>query len=768
MLKSFDRYILKEIASPFSLGLVVYTFTLLINMIFILSGTLIEKEASTLTVLEILLYMLPDFLSFTIPMSTLMGVLAGLSRMSTDSEMVAFRTMGINNSRVLKPIMMFAVTMWLFSSWLIMYMSPEASFRLNKLMVQIGLKRAVSSIKPGDFYKEFPYYTLYFNDTDPNTREWKDVFLYSRARGERDTIILAKSGQYVQKLHDKYSYIILKDALAYSFERKTPENYELYYYKSLKEEVPNPAQMEQTRKSRQLIFPELVKKMKTEPGQIMLTIEFHRKFALPFACLALSFLALPLGISTKKGGKISGFIISLAIIFIYYTISVTTENMIRKEILSPFLGMWSANIFLLVLGIILYYFSAKEKTIRWERLFDLVDNIKNRVRKHRRKQFLKKKRKVLLVIKIPRIRFNFRLFKIIDLYVAKRLVLTFFLIFISLVMVFYIINIVELIDDVVENKSPFSLIFEYLYYYTPEIISFVLPVSVLTAVLLTFSVMSKNNELIAVQVSGVSLHRLTRPAIVTGIILSMAFFYIQENIIPDANKKSREILNIIHKREVKTDQEVTRNWVSGDKNEIYFYNFMDIKSNRIVNFNVVYLDENFSLTKRISAASARWLNDKELILENGFERNIRNNQPVGFNKFAIKKMKIEKGKEMFTEKIALPQYMNIKTLKKYIDYLKEKKSNTQKYEAKLYNKYAYPLSSLVMVLIAVPFSFLMGNRGTFFGIGIAIAISVVFWFSFAMFSALGSAAILSPFISAFAPIFIFTAISIYLFMNVKT
>jgi lipopolysaccharide export system permease protein len=123
---------------------------------------------------------------------------------------------------------------------------------------------------------------------------------------------------------------------------------------------------------------------------------------------------------------------------------------------------------------------------------------------------------------------------------------------------------------------------------------------------------------------------------------------------------------------------------------------------------------------------------------------------------------------LFTEKIDFPEFMNIKTLKAYIKYLKEKKSNTQKYEAKLYYKYAYPFSSLVMVLIAIPFSFLMGNRGTFFGIGIAIGISMVFWFAFAMFSALGSAAILSPFISAFAPIFIFTAASIYLFMNIKT
>ena len=83
-----------------------------------------------------------------------------------------------------------------------------------------------------------------------------------------------------------------------------------------------------------------------------------------------------------------------------------------------------------------------------------------------------------MVVKIPRVRLNFRLFKIIDIYVAKKLLLAFFMIFTSLIMVFYIINIVELIDDVVENNAAFSLVFEYLYFHTPEIISFVLPVSV--------------------------------------------------------------------------------------------------------------------------------------------------------------------------------------------------------------------------------------------------------------------------------------------------
>ena len=766
MLKTFDRYILKEIASPFALGLLVYTFTMMIDMIFYLSGTLISKEASVLTVINILLYMMPDFLSFTIPMSTLMGVLAGLSRMSTDSEIVAFRTMGVDNSRVLKPIMVFSVTAWLFSSWLIMFLAPEGSFRLNQLLDQIKIKRTVSELKPGDFYADFEGYTLYFDDIDPKTNEWKDVFLYSRQRGERDTVILAKSGRYVQEPGEKNSCIVLKDALVHSFEKKTPDkSYELTHYNSLKEKIPTRVAIKQTRKSRQLVLPELMKRMKKEPRDPGLAIEFHRKFTLPFACLAMSFLALSLGISTKKGGKISGFVISLGVIFVYYVISLTTENMVCTGSLSPFIGMWCANIFLIILGIILYYYSSKEKTLRIERLYDFAEKIKKRIQRYRQKKQQQEKSRA---IRFPRMRIFSRFFKIIDLYVAKKLIFTFSLVFTSLILVFYIITIMELIDDVVENNVAFVRIFEFIYYHTPEIISFALPVSVLTAVLLTFSMMSKNNELVAVQVSGISLYRLTLPAVVTGILISLVFFHIQENIMPDANKKKQEILAIIHNIELKTSKEMSKNWVVGDNNDFYFFNLMDKDTNTIDKFNVLYMNDDFSMEKRLSSNSARWLNDTELILEDGFERDFKDNRPVDFYKFKTKYIKIEKGKALFTEKIDFPEFMNIKTLKTYIKYLKEKKSNTQKYEAKLYYKYAYPLSSLVMVLIAIPFSFLMGNRGTFFGIGIAIGISMVFWFAFAMFSALGSAAILSPFISAFAPIFIFTAVSIYLFMNIKT
>ncbi|MCP5108563.1 MAG: YjgP/YjgQ family permease, partial [bacterium] len=453
MFKSIDRYILKEIASPFGIGLLVYTFTLLMNMILILSERLISKDVSGMTILKILVYLLPDLLAFTIPMATLMGVLAGLSRMSTDSEVVAFKTLGINNFRLLRPIMIFSVVAWAVSSWLIMFVAPEANFRFSQLNTGIVLSKSVAEIKSRVFNKDFHPFTIYFNDIDSKTGEWIDVFLYSR-QGNADRIILAKRGKFVQKPREEERYIHLENAWVHSFRKKDPElKSENTFWGRMKEKIPKLHEIKHTRRHTQFVFPDLVKKMEQEPENVLFAVEYHRKFALPFACLAMGFLALSLGISTKKGGKVSGFIISLGIIFVYYSIITASQNMVMKKLLPPAVGVWAADVFLLISGIIAYYYSSKEKSIDWEKLFAFADKIKKRFTYNEKKDFAKQyleKKKVLMVIRFKR--FRIRLFNILDIYVAKRLLTTFIFIFLSIIFVFYIVTIMELVDNVIENE----------------------------------------------------------------------------------------------------------------------------------------------------------------------------------------------------------------------------------------------------------------------------------------------------------------------------
>jgi LPS export ABC transporter permease LptF/LPS export ABC transporter permease LptG len=780
-IKSIDRYLLKEIASPFGIGLLVYTFTLLINMILILSERLISKDVSGMTLIKILIYLLPDLLSFTIPMATLMGVLAGLSRMSTDSEIVAFKTLGVDNSRILRPIMIFSAVGWLLSSYLIMYLAPEANFRFSQLNTKIILSKSVADIKSRVINKDFYPYTIYFDDLDHTTGEWINVFLYTRKQGDIDTVILAKRGKFLQDPREEDRYILMQDAWVHSFNIKEPDkSYDCTYWGRMKEKISKRQEIKQSRRHTQFVFPELVKKMEEEPQNMLFTIEFHRKFALPFACLAMGFLALSLGISTKKGGKISGFIISLAIIFVYYSIITASQNLVMKKIVPPFLGMWAADIFLVISGIIAYYYTSKEKSIDWERLFVFLDRAKKRfsplekARKKANDQKIEKKLpghpspkgKVVVVIKIKK--FSIRLLNILDLYVVRRLLTTFVFIFISMTLVFYIVTIMELVDNIIENQVAFYYLLQYIYYYTPEIVKFVLPVSILTAVLLTFSMMSKNNEIVAVQVSGISLYRLAFPAIVIGVLLSFGYFYLQEAIAPNANRKAIKTMDIIRKQVSPEEQEFHKNWVVGDNNEFYFYDFLNTKLNKYVQFNVISLDKNFNIKKRITSQFARWKSATGLMLESGFERDYENNNPQNYTEFRRREIIIPGGESLFLSKVKDYRYMNINELKEYIRYLEKNKSETARYEAQLQNKYAFPFASLVMVLIAIPFSFTMGKKGTLYGIGFAIGISIIFWGAFGIFTALGSTALLSPFVSAFAPLFIFSAISIYLFINLKT
>ena len=757
MKKDFDRYILKEIASPFAIGLLVYTFTLLTQQILILSKTLIAKGVTAGTVFKILFYLLPDMLSFTIPMATLMGVLAGMSRLSSDSEIVAFRTMGVNNRRILKPVLLFSASTWLVSSWLLMFLAPEANYRFNKLYTEVILSQTISGIKPGIFYQDLPFLNLYFRDQDRGG-EWQDVFLCSQKKPEEDTLIFAKKGKFINKQPQKESYIVLFDGVVHAFNKQNPEKYALTFFTQKTEKISNLVTIRQTRRSTQLVFFELYRKLRENPGDVLLQLEFHKKFALPFACLALGFLGLSLGLSTKKGGKTSGFVISLGIIFIYYVMMTAGRNLILKNIISPFWGSWAPTIFLVLIGILLYRFAAREKEINWEKMIAFMPFRKNPDGPAADKKTGSKWAAFSSRLPLP----------ILDRYVLRRLLSVFFLAFTSLLLVFYIINILELIDNIIENKVPFFYVLKYDFYVTPEIITIILPISVLTAVLLTFSLMSKNNEVIAVQVSGISLLRLALPAVFLGLFLSLGVYFIQENILPEANKKSGQTLAVIHNRKSYEDIELARNWLLGRDNQIYFYNFFEKTRKRFINFNILYLDKDFSILRRISARTASWQGDHELQLVDGFEREFQDNFPKYYAPFVEKKLTISENQKFFNQISKFSSAMNSSELKKYIDYLKKTRSDPQRYLAQLYYNHAFPFSSLVMVFIAIPFSFLMGNRGALFGIGIAVGVSMIYWGTLGIFSSMGTMAVLSPFLSAFAPLFLFSAVSGVLFLYIKT
>src|SRR5512134_2676088 len=106
-----DSYIVREMLAPTAIGLLVFTFVLLIDQIPRLLAVLVARSADFGTILRVFLNLLPSILAVTIPMAFLLGVLLAFGRLASDSEIVALRAVGVSPFRLLAPVMMLATTM---------------------------------------------------------------------------------------------------------------------------------------------------------------------------------------------------------------------------------------------------------------------------------------------------------------------------------------------------------------------------------------------------------------------------------------------------------------------------------------------------------------------------------------------------------------------------------------------------------------------------------------------------------------------------------
>ena len=107
-------------------------------------------------------------------------------------------------------------------------------------------------------------------------------------------------------------------------------------------------------------------------------------------------------------------------------------------------------------------------------------------------------------------------------------------------------------------------------------------------------------------------------------------------------------------------------------------------------------------------------------------------------------------------------------MRQYIDYLRQSGYNAVELQVELYKKASFPLSCLIMALVGIPFAFSVGRKGAFFGIGVSIAIAVIYWGISGAFEAMGAYGLLLPFLAAWAPNILFAAAGLTMFLTIRT
>lgn len=782
MLKPLDRYIFKELIPPFFLGLLVYTFVLLMNQILLLSEMFISRGVPLPIVLQLMVELLPSVLAFTLPMAVLMGILAGLSRLSTDSEIIAFKTLGISYSRLFQPIIIFSLVGWGLTSLFTLYLAPWGNYQWVKTLSSSLLTRAQIQMKPREFNEAIPSLVLYIQDISPDG-EWKNIFLYSTKKPEEPRLVLAKKGEFVILEERDRAILSLLEGTIHSFPLTEPGKfYRLTSFSLYEEEIDISnliPQISSEKRVREKTITELWRdhnklrqeinlNLKDEKRRSLVQVkqkaarlhqvEIHKKFALPVACLVFALLGLPLGASTRKGGRTSGFTLSLIIIVSYYVLITAGEKMAIDGRIPAWLGIWGANIIFCFLGFIIFWGALKEIPISF-----LRSKVHLRGEKTTLADTQRRRRKV--VVKVP----SGKIITILDFYVIRRFLFLFTLIFLALLILFVIITFFERIDRVYEHQKPLSLFLRYIWFRLPEFIHYILPMAGMTASLLTLGLMSKFNEVTAVKACGISLHRLIVPIVILGFLFSGVSFYLQEHILPAASKKQEQIWNMINDLPSRTYSQVDQRWLMGRGGQkMYFYRYFDPLAavfSKLMTFE--FNELNWSLERQWFARKAA-LKDKKLVLSQGWVREFKGSKMTSFREFEKVEISPVEERSYFIKERKIPEQMTFKELRNYIREVQAQGFESRHFEVDFQMKFSFPLACLVMILLALPFAFSMGQRGALVGLGTSVIIAIIYWGAIGIFRGLGYIGYLSPFLAAWGLPLFFGTLALFLVFSLRT
>jgi LPS export ABC transporter permease LptG len=371
------------------------------------------------------------------------------------------------------------------------------------------------------------------------------------------------------------------------------------------------------------------------------------------------------------------------------------------------------------------------------------------------------------VLLLPRLRLAFP--NLLDRYVAKLFSRVFVLVVLSGVSLFVIFDLSETIDEILKNKVPSSVVLNYYKYTSLQMFYDIAPVVVLVTTLMTFSLLGRTNEITACKALGMSLYRLALPALAAALLVTFFSGYLESSVLPASNAKVAQLKDRIRgSATVRTYRRADRQWLFGQGRYIYNYLHYDPQQQSLQRLQVFDFDENHRLSRRLIADSARYLGEV-WEFSNGWSRSFREVEVTDYQRFTESKIvRYPETPDYFESEIRPPEQMRYSELKDYIKELRESGQPVPELQVQLENKIAFPVVSLVMALVALPFAFRLGRQGALYGLGVSVVLGMVFLGIFAFFTTLGEAGALPPAVAVWSPSAVFSILSIYLFLGVKT
>jgi len=378
-MRIISRYLTKELLFVSLTGFFVFTFLLIMNSLFVMSDLVIKYSMDVFTVIMMLLYLIPSTVAVTVPMAFLVGVLLTYSRLVQDNEYHGMQSGGISITAIAMPAVwlsvLITVAMIAFNNWVL----PAANLSYKKLYYEIARKRSAILIQEHSFVKQFDGYLFYVGEKDSKNDVLKKILVFvkdPKNLSEPVRVMTASSGELISDESSLRIALHLHSGSILSTSYSDPFRVNLMNFDSnlidldVKGSLRHGYDPSELKGSREMTIDELIKEINSKDSRQdrnWLKVELNKKFSLPFAVLAFCIIGIPLGLMTKKGGRMLGIGFSLVLIFIYYVLLSMGQTYGYSGKMSYFLSAWLPNLFMLAAGAILFAMLIRAKIKRAQR-----------------------------------------------------------------------------------------------------------------------------------------------------------------------------------------------------------------------------------------------------------------------------------------------------------------------------------------------------------------------------------------------------------------
>jgi LPS export ABC transporter permease LptG/LPS export ABC transporter permease LptF len=776
-----DRYVVRELISPFCFGGALFTFFLVIDRIYHLTDLVITKGVPFYLVAQLLVFMLPSFLAHTLPMALLVAVLLAGGRLAGDLEITAFKAAGISTLRLFRPVLAAGLVVMTVTALLTLVINPLTNQEFQRQLFRILQARAVSGLTERVFNPTFGDVIIYVEEVSASQVALRGVLVSDERDPKISRIITAREGRLLTDEENRRITLRLingavseADVLpagpgasvsasaggAASASRYRLTNFSIYDM-SLAVSSPLRAapRVEKPEKDLSLLgLAARIRELRADrPAQAPYLVEWHKRFAFPLAALVFALVAFPLAVRSHRGGRSIALVGSLVILVSYYLVMTSLEGSALRLRLPAWLAIWGPNMLFSSIGAVLLIATAREwrlprMTLLWRgvaaaaRLIPQRGSGSTRVSVGGRDST-----------------------HILDRYLLRELLVFMAIGLAVAATVFVVIDLLQTLDRYIRIKPPLVYVFEHFVYRVPAALHDGLPVVMLVATIFLFLALTRAHELTAMKAAGMSLYRVATPVLVLAGGVAVAAFLFQELLLPRLNELGDEVDRVKIRGQLPRHlQSRERLWLRTADSRFYRVELLHPGTSDLYGVTVLEIEQaSFRLQSRLDARRAHWTPDGWELTDGAF-REFGPRGEVQTIPFALTAIDLREEIDDFT-KIHKPiGAMSYRELRDYITRLETTGFQVKKYMVELYSKIAFPLVNLIMVVVAIPFSLQSPRGGRLFGVALAIAIMAGYLVVHYVALAFARADLLPPLLAAWTANIIFLGLGTSLFLRART